>query len=144
VPDGEVLSGSKTAGPGNDIGTDQGENSMRPLARNAQMPGCFFQRERFKLELGATRHEIHSSPFILSPQRKSDYGTSNASKSCDYNDDVRILISAGEASGEMYGAQLIEALHRHNPSVQFFGAGGEQMRAAGCDIVVDANCCASM
>jgi lipid-A-disaccharide synthase len=51
---------------------------------------------------------------------------------------VQILISAGEASGEMYGAQLIEALHRHNPSLQFFGAGGERMRAAGCEIAVDA------
>src|SRR5450755_1660565 len=38
----------------------------------------------------------------------------------------------------MYGAQLIEALHRHNPALQFFGAGGERMRAAGCDIAVDA------
>ena len=51
---------------------------------------------------------------------------------------MQILISAGEASGEMYGAQLIEALHRHNPALQFFGAGGERMRAAGCDIAVDA------
>ncbi len=30
-----------------------------------------------------------------------------------YNACVRILISAGEASGEMYGAQLIEALRAH-------------------------------
>jgi len=51
---------------------------------------------------------------------------------------VRILISAGEASGEMYGAQLIEALRRQNPSLEFFGVGGERMRAAGCDTVVDA------
>ena len=29
-----------------------------------------------------------------------------------YNCSVRILISAGEASGEMYGAQLMEALRR--------------------------------
>src|SRR5579863_4586874 len=55
---------------------------------------------------------------------------------------MRILISAGEASGEMYGAQLIEALraaaaHR-GTQMEFFGAGGERMRAAGCDIVVDA------
>jgi lipid-A-disaccharide synthase len=55
-----------------------------------------------------------------------------------YNSCVQILISAGEASGEMYGAQLIEALRRRNPSLTFFGAGGERMRAAGCDIVVDA------
>jgi lipid-A-disaccharide synthase len=51
---------------------------------------------------------------------------------------VRILISAGEASGEMYGAQLIEALRRHNPLLEFFGVGGDRMRAAGCDTVVDA------
>ena len=51
---------------------------------------------------------------------------------------MQILISAGEASGEMYGAQLIEALRRLNPSVACFGAGGERMRTAGCDIVVDA------
>ena len=51
---------------------------------------------------------------------------------------MRILISAGEASGEMYGAQLIEALRRRNPSLQFFGVGGQRMRDAGCDTVVDA------
>lgn len=49
-----------------------------------------------------------------------------------------ILISAGEASGEMYGAQLIEALRHLDPSLQFFGVGGDRMRAAGCDTVVDA------
>src|SRR5271170_299732 len=38
----------------------------------------------------------------------------------------------------MYGAQLIEALRQRNPSLQFFGAGGERMRAAGCEIIVDA------
>ena len=55
---------------------------------------------------------------------------------------VRILISAGEASGEMYGAQLMEALQRlagespvttYNESLEFFGVGGDRMRAAGCD-----------
>jgi lipid-A-disaccharide synthase len=51
---------------------------------------------------------------------------------------VRILISAGEASGEMYGAQLIEALRRRDPGLEFFGVGGDRMRAAGCDTVVDA------
>jgi len=72
---------------------------------------------------------------------------------------VRILISAGEASGEMYGAQLIEALRRVTADsasaelrsagqpgaavptqavpLEFFGVGGEWMRAAGCDTVVD-------
>jgi lipid-A-disaccharide synthase len=64
---------------------------------------------------------------------------------------MQVLISAGEASGDMYGAQLIEALRRRGaelrsagrtnasaPTQDFFGAGGERMLAAGCDIVVDA------
>src|SRR6202158_2549031 len=59
---------------------------------------------------------------------------------------VRILISAGEASGEMYGALLIEAVRRRagegaratfNHQLEFFGVGGDRMRAAGCDTVVN-------
>lgn len=38
----------------------------------------------------------------------------------------------------MYGAQLISALRRQNSQLEFFGAGGDRMRAAGCDIVVEA------
>ena len=38
----------------------------------------------------------------------------------------------------MYGAQLIEALRRLDPSLDFFGVGGDRMNAAGCEIVVDA------
>jgi lipid-A-disaccharide synthase len=55
-----------------------------------------------------------------------------------YNTSVRILISAGEASGEMYGAQLIEALRQRDPSLEFFGVGGQRMRDAGCDTIIDA------
>ncbi|HET7209403.1 MAG TPA: lipid-A-disaccharide synthase [Terriglobales bacterium] len=51
---------------------------------------------------------------------------------------MRILISAGEASGDMYGAQLIEALRRREPSLEIFGVGGDKMRGAGCETVVDA------
>lgn len=51
---------------------------------------------------------------------------------------MRILISAGEASGEMYGAQLIDALRQKEPSLDFFGVGGDRMRASGCETVVDA------
>src|ERR1700746_3859131 len=38
----------------------------------------------------------------------------------------------------MYGAGLIAALLRIDPCLDFFGVGGEKMRAAGCDTVVDA------
>ena len=51
---------------------------------------------------------------------------------------MRILISAGEASGDMYGAQLIETLRRKRPDVEVFGLGGDRMRAAGCETLVDA------
>jgi lipid-A-disaccharide synthase len=82
-----------------------------------------------------------------------------------YNHCLRILISAGEASGEMYGAQLIQALRQaaerkeaelrsagqpkaavptppssssRTEELHFFGVGGDRMRAAGCDTIVDA------
>ncbi len=51
---------------------------------------------------------------------------------------MRLLISAGEASGESYGAHLIAALKQRESALECFGVGGERMRAAGCRIVVDA------
>lgn len=50
---------------------------------------------------------------------------------------MRILICAGEASGELYGAQLIAALRRLDPSLEFFGVGGDRMRGVGCETVFD-------
>src|ERR1700733_7353615 len=61
----------------------------------------------------------------------------DASAVTAYNVCLRILISAGEASGEMYGAQLIEAPRRREHSWDFFGVGGDRMRAAGCETVAD-------
>jgi lipid-A-disaccharide synthase len=68
---------------------------------------------------------------------------------------MNFLLSAGEASGDTYGAQLIDALRQlpsspqdaQNrrapgaplPSTGFFGMGGEKMRAAGCELLVHAN-----
>ncbi len=51
---------------------------------------------------------------------------------------MRLFLSAGEASGETYGAQLVEALRRRVPSLEAFGVGGPRMQAAGFDAVVDA------
>jgi lipid-A-disaccharide synthase len=50
----------------------------------------------------------------------------------------RILISAGEASGDLYAAALVEALQRHVPAAEFFGCAGPRMQAAGVRPVVDA------
>src|SRR4029077_20251870 len=51
---------------------------------------------------------------------------------------VPVLISAGEASGDMYAARLAAALRRR-ADVALFGMGGPRMREAGVDTVVDAS-----
>ena len=51
---------------------------------------------------------------------------------------TKIFLSAGEASGERYGAMLIEALRARRPQARFFGLGGVQMEAAGCERIVRA------
>ncbi|HUR36315.1 MAG TPA: lipid-A-disaccharide synthase [Terriglobales bacterium] len=48
-----------------------------------------------------------------------------------------IFISAGEASGDTYGAQLIAAMRKAGETHAFFGLGGERMRAAGCELVTE-------
>ncbi|MEO8314045.1 MAG: lipid-A-disaccharide synthase [Pseudomonadota bacterium] len=45
---------------------------------------------------------------------------------------LRIGLVAGEASGDMLGAALIDALRARLPAVEFIGLAGERMRAAGC------------
>lgn len=42
-----------------------------------------------------------------------------------------MFVSAGEASGDHYGAELIRELKRHIPQASFFGLGGAEMEAAG-------------
>lgn len=47
------------------------------------------------------------------------------------------MIIAGEASGDHHAARLVEELHRLNPDVRFSGIGGERMRAAGVETLID-------
>jgi lipid-A-disaccharide synthase len=51
---------------------------------------------------------------------------------------TRIFLSAGEASGDHYGAQLITALRRSLPDAEFFGLGGREMESAGFHRVIKA------
>ncbi len=48
----------------------------------------------------------------------------------------RILISAGEASGDYYAAQLARELARRHPDLTFFGCAGTHLREAGVDPVI--------
>jgi lipid-A-disaccharide synthase len=49
----------------------------------------------------------------------------------------RVMISCGEASGDLYAGALVRALRRRDPQVQAFGFGGRHMAAAGADLVGD-------
>jgi lipid A disaccharide synthetase len=53
---------------------------------------------------------------------------------------LSIMIVAGEASGDKHGASLARALAQLCPDtpLELFGSGGDEMRAAGVDILVDA------
>ena len=50
----------------------------------------------------------------------------------------RIFLAAGEASGEHYGALLIQAIRKLSPEATFFGLGGQRMEAAGLHRIVRA------
>jgi lipid-A-disaccharide synthase len=52
---------------------------------------------------------------------------------------AKILISAGEASGDLYAATLADSLRKRIPGVEFFGCAGPRMQAAGVRPVVDAS-----
>jgi lipid-A-disaccharide synthase len=48
---------------------------------------------------------------------------------------MRLFISAGEPSGDLHGANLIQALRNRQPGIEFDGFGGERMTAAGCNLL---------
>ncbi len=51
----------------------------------------------------------------------------------------KILIIAGEASGDMHGANLVREAKRLDPSLAFSGVGSRQMREAGVRMLADAS-----
>jgi lipid-A-disaccharide synthase len=50
----------------------------------------------------------------------------------------KILIIAGEASGDLHGANLVLALKQKDPSAVFYGVGSRRMREAGVEMLADA------
>ena len=50
---------------------------------------------------------------------------------------TRLLLSCGEASGDLYAGALVEALRQREPDVDVFGLGGERFAAAGGRLVAD-------
>ena len=56
----------------------------------------------------------------------------------------RVLISAGEVSGDVVGAELVSRLRDLCPEVVTFGLGGSRMREAGCRIECETNSLATI
>lgn len=51
----------------------------------------------------------------------------------------KILLVAGEVSGDLHGAHLVEAIHRIDPEVQFFGVGGDGLEKKGMKLLYHAH-----
>ena len=54
-------------------------------------------------------------------------------------DQTCVAIIAGEASGDLHGAKLIQAMQKNNPELFFCGIGGPALKQAGVRILVDAS-----
>jgi len=54
---------------------------------------------------------------------------------------LRLMMVAGEASGDAHAASLVRALRDKSPDTrfEFFGSAGREMRAAGVESVVAAD-----
>jgi len=49
---------------------------------------------------------------------------------------TEVLVSAGDASGDLHAAGLVRALRARRPELRFFGLGGAALEAAGVELVV--------
>ncbi len=50
---------------------------------------------------------------------------------------TRVMISCGEASGDLFASALARELHRQRPGTEVLGFGGERLAAAGAELIGD-------
>lgn len=50
---------------------------------------------------------------------------------------TRVFLSAGEASGDLHGAHLVQAIRARDPAVRITCLGGPRLRQAGAEVLVD-------
>ena len=50
-----------------------------------------------------------------------------------------VMIVAGEASADLHGSNLVRAIKRLDPTIDFYGIGGKQMEEAGARILIPAS-----
>lgn len=51
----------------------------------------------------------------------------------------KIMIVAGEASGDLHGSRVVRSMSRLDPTLRFYGVGGEKLREAGVDIIAESS-----
>jgi len=51
----------------------------------------------------------------------------------------KVMIVAGEASGDLHGSNLVKAMHHIDPRIHFYGIGGERLKEAGVEIVANSS-----
>lgn len=78
-----------------------------------------------------------SSATKPSEKRGAKPENKSATKDQPQAEPPRILLVAGEASGDTHGAELISALAKRQPALKFIGVGGPKMAAAGQDQIAD-------
>ena len=76
---------------------------------------------------------------LASEQLEKDFAGSQLDPPRQSSNPIRIMFITGEASGDHHGATLVRAICEQRPwqKFEFFGAGGDEMRAAGVEIVKD-------
>ena len=52
---------------------------------------------------------------------------------------LKVMLIAGEASGDLHGGKLVEALRGLEPELELFGVGGDRMAAAGMELYYHVN-----
>ena len=60
-------------------------------------------------------------------------------KDIDTTNSKQIMIVAGEVSGDLHGGNLVKAMRRMDPSLQFYGVGGRKLKEAGVDLIADSS-----
>lgn len=54
------------------------------------------------------------------------------------DDPLKLMIVAGEASGDRHAAHLVDALRERAPNLEVFGSGGDELRERGAELLVEA------
>ncbi len=69
---------------------------------------------------------MHPEETLLKERRNRETGNTK-----------RIMIVAGEASGDLHGGNLVQAMHRIDPTIRFYGVGGRKLKEAGVKLLAD-------